>query len=94
MRRWNTFIQYASEQRLAAVTKIATELNRADILTKILSYKVYARMRDLIAERAGISRKCSSIRPMASHVRCLQFGLSNDVEPGGVLQPLCADPCT
>ena len=48
MRRRNTFIQYASEQRLAAVTKIATELNRADILTKILSYKVYARMRDLI----------------------------------------------
>ena len=28
--------------------QIATDLNRADILTKILSYKVYARMRDLI----------------------------------------------
>ena len=48
MRKRTTFVQRAVEWADVTVIKIRTELNRADILTKVLAAKTYARLRDTI----------------------------------------------
>jgi hypothetical protein len=48
MRKRVKFLQEAERWGEAAITKIRTDDNRADILTKMLSTKLYKKMRDTI----------------------------------------------
>ena len=55
MRRRVKFVQEAEKLGLTLTIKVRTEDNRADILTKMLSSKTYARMRDKIMNVANVA---------------------------------------
>ena len=55
MRRRVKFVQEAEKLGLTITIKVRTEDNRADILTKMLSSKTYARMRDKIMNVANVA---------------------------------------
>ena len=55
MRRRVKFVQEAEKLGLTLTIKVRTEENRADILTKMLSSKTYARMRDKIMNVANVA---------------------------------------
>lgn len=55
MRRRVRFVQEAEKLGLTITIKVRTEDNRADILTKMLSSKTYARMRDKIMNVANVA---------------------------------------
>ena len=64
MRKRTTFVQHATEFEAVTVVKISTELNRADVLTKVLSPKVFAKMRDLIL---NVRRAAANIHSYVKH---------------------------
>ena len=55
MRRRVKFVQEAEKLGLTITIKVRTEDNRADILTKMLSSKTYASMRDKIMNVANVA---------------------------------------
>ena len=71
LKRRKKFIQEAVERGEADVVQIPSEDNKADILTKVLSTKVYRRLRDILL---NVKTSADHIATQAAHTLAMVLG--------------------